>query len=111
MKKRPVVISYGGIRVLLDTIATYWPYNEQGNTNGTWQHGIHYALRSGETETAKGDDKVSRNAALKFLDDHFAPTHFKSNKCQVCVRSADRPDCSSKHDCRMYNNFPKFKRV
>lgn len=106
-KKQTLVINFANRRVLLETIASYWPWSTREVHEAT-RYGIAYLLRSGEKVDAYGNDELSRNKAIAFLDKHYPITKFTAQKCAVCVR--DGKDCSSTYSCYSYNNFEGFKR-
>ena len=107
-KKRTVVINYAGRRVLLETIASYWPCITRADREEP-KYGIEYLLRSGEKVDASGDDKPSRDKAIVFLDSYFKPDAFTGNKCDVCA--IKDKDCNSKYGCRPYNGYQGFERA
>ena len=111
-KKRCVVLNYNGQRIVLDTIAGYCGvYKDDRST--TTKHGVRFDLRTGETIEHMGNDEVSRNKVLKFLDDHFKPESFTANKCQVCAHKEDNRnnDCFSKHNnCSDFRGYSSFER-
>ena len=106
-KKRPTVINYSGRRILLDTIASYWPYSEHPS-RGYRQYGIEFITRSGESITPHGNDEISRDKAIRFLDSYFNPDLFTSQKCYVCALRSKT--CETDHKCREYTGFTAFKR-
>lgn len=110
-KKRPIVLDYNGQRILLDTIASYIGVHSTAE-NSPDKYGIRFYLRTGEEIERVGNDEVSRDKVLKFLDDHFKPDFFFANKCQVCVHKEDRAkrQCFEKHDCIDYRGMKGFKR-
>jgi len=110
-KKSPVVINYGGHRVRLDTIATFLPiYTIQRNESN--HYGIRFHLRNGEEIDIKGNDEVSRDKAIAFLDNYFKPVLFTLDKCQVCIHQEERKrgDCYKVFDCAEFKGLRGFKR-
>ena len=106
-KKRSPVICFAGRSVLLETIASYWPYSNK-EANGYTIRGIAYVLRSGEKVTAQGDDKMGQDRAIAFLNKHFKPIEFTAWKCEACVgKTEENNRCGG---CYEYNNHKHFER-
>ena len=72
-KKRAVVLDYNGQRILLDTIAGYVPVYSNKEGEKDTKYGIRFHLRTGEVIDQMGNDDVSRNKVVKYLDDYFKP--------------------------------------
>ena len=106
-KKQVVVINYAGRRILLETIASYWPWITREQHEDT-RYGITYFLRSGEKIDAYGNDGLSRDKAVAFLDKHYNITKFTGQKCAVCAKNSN--DCSATYSCYSHNDFKGFKR-
>jgi len=110
--KKSVVLNYNGQRIVLDTIAGYCGiYRADRNT--TTKQGIRFELRTGKTIEELGNDKVSRDKVLGFLDNHFKPKYFIANLCQACIHKEDSKtdDCYTKHNnCNNYHRFKSFER-
>jgi len=111
-KRRPVVLDYNGLRILLDTVAGYCSIYTADSSRSPAQYGIRFYLRTGEIIEHTGSDEISRGKVLKFLDDYFKPTHFSGNKCQVCVYKADQKNnkCFSERNCSDYSGLLGFAR-
>ena len=110
--KKLVVLNYNGQRIVLDTIAGYCGiYRTEKST--TTKQGIRFELRTGETIEQLGNDEVSRDKVLEFLDNHFKPEYFTGNLCHVCIHKKDAVtgDCYTKHNyCNDYHGFRSFER-
>ena len=112
-KKKEVVINYHGLRLLLGTVGGYCGIYLSDRHSNMTTYGIRFELRTGERVEQLGNDEVSRDKVLKFLDNHFKPLYFSGNLCQVCVHKEDNRnrDCYSKHDgCNDYNGYKSFER-
>ena len=107
-RKRPVVINFANCRVLLETIANYWPDSEVGRQNEDDEFGIIYISRSGNKIAANGNDPVARDEVIAFLDNYFRPVEFLAWKCELCAMEA--PKCDSERSCYSYNNYKGFVR-
>ncbi len=107
-KKLPLVINYADRRILLEAIASYWPWAKK-NSHEEIRYGIAYFLRSGEQVDASGNDEPSRDKALRFLDKHFKPTRFSGQRCTVCIHYGAE-DCYNDHNCTSFNHHKGFKR-
>jgi len=109
-KKKSVVISYAGTRLLLETIVGYVGVYLDASSKAT-RYGIKFYIRSGEIIEALGDDKLSRNNLLEFLDKHFDAVHFEAYMCNVCIHEEARDDCYQNRDqCGHWGNRQHFKR-
>jgi hypothetical protein len=111
MAKKEIVIDYGATRVLLSTVAAYLPiYN--GARNSITKHGIRFHLRTGEIIEQLGDDEVSRDKVLAFIDVNFKPTKFTANRCTVCSNYTGNgeSDYCATSSCSEWENYPKFER-
>jgi len=110
-RKMSVVLDYNGQRILLDTIAGYAAMYKDKRGEIT-EYGIEFSLRTGEIIEQYGNDQISRNKVLEYLDDYFKPDKFTANRCQVCEHKEDKRNgnCYSKHDCTTYKGLLGFKR-
>ena len=109
-KKKVIVVSYAGQRISLDAIAGYCPIHKSTN-RGPNEYGVRFNLRTGEAIEMLGDDIVSRDKVITFLDSYFSPAIFTSNKCQVCAiykKSALSNNCSQ--SCHDWDGYQMFKR-
>lgn len=111
-KKRAVVLNYNGQRILLDAVAGYTPLYKKKERGSEAQYGIRFYLRTGEVIDKMGNDDVSRDNVIKYLDDHFKPDHFTASKCQVCIHKQDEAlsKCSSLYDCSSWGGKRGFER-
>jgi hypothetical protein len=111
-KRKKLVLNYNGQRIDLDTIAGYQSISLRVRHEPT-EYGVRFDLRSGTVIEQLGDDIVSRNKVLKYLDGHFKPDEFTANKCQACEHHEDgkKNDCYSKHSCNSYGNWKGFQRM
>lgn len=111
-KKRRPVLDYNGQRIDLSNIVGYGSISLRVRHEPD-QYGIRFDLRSGTIIEQLGDDSVSRNKVLKYLDDYFKPDGFTANKCQACEHYEDgrKNDCYSKHSCNSYGGWKGFKRM
>jgi hypothetical protein len=101
------MVEYANVRVRLDSIVNYWPVYK--NESSGDRHGILIDKRDGDTLNIFGDDMVSRDQFVLFLDNHFKVKSFNTNKCTVCANKTK--GCSSEFNCRGYNGWPKFARL
>lgn len=106
---RHTVIKYAGHRILLETVASYGPIFLSERNSAT-KYGIRFTLRNGLIEEALGNDELSRNKFIAFLDKHFKPTEFLAYKCDVCSNFKDNGYGSCDLHCNDYNNYRHFKR-
>lgn len=113
-KPKNVIISWSTLRLSLDTVCAYYPFFKS-EVGGSSKYGITFVLRSGGKQSSSGDDEVSRDKLLAFLDEHFNTQSFKANKCDVCARrdkKAKSGGCTQKpgETCYSYNNYKRFQR-
>ncbi|MDX1314239.1 MAG: hypothetical protein R3356_01950, partial [Eudoraea sp.] len=107
------MIRFGGKRVLLSTVASYWPTKTDGRGVGT-KYGIDFLLRNGEIINGFGSDPDARDKLLEFLDDHFTAQYFQSDKCTVCEYKINgkcqKPSGPTADWCDGSNNYRVFIR-
>lgn len=104
---RNAAIRYGCQRILVETIAAYVPIikNKAGIDE---KYGIRFHLRTGESIEHMGNDELTRDKALRFLDEHFGPIGFTAHKCEACVHRTSTGRCDKR--CYQYDGYPRFQR-
>jgi hypothetical protein len=113
MPKDELVISDGGSRVLISSIAAYTACRISVAHDSTADVAIEVTLKSGEVITMSFGHRTLRDKAIFWLDEHFGTKDMEYEPCPYCEHSIDgikNPEDRERCNwCGSSNAFRYFK--